>query len=442
MGRKHKKKKNAKVKSVFGLLLCFIALYVLFWNEGRAVKTAKSLKEGRGIIVPVSAESVDPASNGSLVHMAGRVYSPLEAVHDPELMLSFTNVIRLKRETEMYQWRRSGTTRDNDTAYSYKKVWKNKQINSDKFPDEYANPLFFVNNKTISADVIKIGSFKIGYDLSQKIKTDTAIHLNETHFNQLPGVLKEKAVLHKGGLYIAYEETPFPASPQIGDMRIWYSVARPAVMSVIAEQQGNLLSDYQTKAGNFLAILKTGRYNAGQMFAEAVQQNIFMTWMLRFMGIGGMILACRLIFGVFAGRFIAWGKGPFSTVLGLGLSLATISIAWLYYRPLVSVISLAIVGVIAFAAKKYSDKQTHILHRRTFEADILKLAEQKSGRLTIVEVMAEFAVDAETAKNALESFASEGIAEIEITESGVLVYSFYDIRHLAEKESARGVLDA
>ncbi|MCP4353106.1 MAG: hypothetical protein GY795_47250 [Desulfobacterales bacterium] len=56
--------------------------------------------------------------------------------------------------------------------------------------------------------------------------------------------------------------------------------------------------------------------------------------------------------------------------------------------------------------------------------------------------MAEFAADAETAKNALESFANEGISEIQLTDSGVLVYSFYDIRHLAEKESARGVLDA
>ncbi|MCP4353105.1 MAG: hypothetical protein GY795_47245 [Desulfobacterales bacterium] len=98
------------------------------------------------------------------------------------------------------------------------------------------------------------------------------------------------------------------------------------------------------------------------MFAEAVQQNIFMTWMLRFMVTVGMILAFRLIFGVFqesfrnippARYFIAWGKGPFSAVLGLGLSLAAISIAWVYHRPLISVISLAVLAATAFAIKVF-----------------------------------------------------------------------------------------
>jgi hypothetical protein len=38
--------------------------------------------------------------------------------------------------------------------------------------------------------------------------------------------------------------------------------------------------------------------------------------------------------------------------------------------------------------------------------------------------------------------ADRGLAEVEVSESGVLVYSFYDVRHLGEKEAARGVLDA
>ena len=34
------------------------------------------------------------------------------------------------------------------------------------------------------------------------------------------------------------------------------------------------------------------------------------------------------------------------------------------------------------------------------------------------------------------------LAEIEITDSGLLVYTFDDVRRLSEKESARGLLES
>ncbi len=82
------------------------------------------------------------------------------------------------------------------------------------------------------------------------------------------------------------------------------------------------------------------------------------------------------------------------------------------------------------------------LGRQTLSSEILKFAQRKDGKLTTVEVMSEFAVDQDAAQKALEEFHRRGIAEIELTESGVLVYSFYDIRHLPDKDSSRGVLDA
>ena len=52
------------------------------------------------------------------------------------------------------------------------------------------------------------------------------------------------------------------------------------------------------------------------------------------------------------------------------------------------------------------------------------------------------AITPEAAKDALDALALREQAELEITESGVIVYAFHDVRHLEEKSRAKGVLDA
>ena len=54
-----------------GLLLFMAAFPLLFWNEGRAVRRYKTLQEGGGATVSISAESVQAANDGKLVHLAG-----------------------------------------------------------------------------------------------------------------------------------------------------------------------------------------------------------------------------------------------------------------------------------------------------------------------------------------------------------------------------------
>ncbi|MGH1365709.1 MAG: hypothetical protein ACRBF0_19265 [Calditrichia bacterium] len=91
---------------------------------------------------------------------------------------------------------------------------------------------------------------------------------------------------------------------------------------------------------------------------------------------------------------------------------------------------------------KNLNKSRDTLRQKTLEAEILNLAGKKNGKVTVVEVVREFAVETDAAKRALDSLHEQSMAEIELTESGVLVYAFHDIKHLSEKDSSRGVLDA
>jgi hypothetical protein len=82
------------------------------------------------------------------------------------------------------------------------------------------------------------------------------------------------------------------------------------------------------------------------------------------------------------------------------------------------------------------------LRQQTLESEVLRLAAQRQGRLTAVEVATEFAMPPEKAKELLDSLMVRELADIQVTESGVLVYAFHDAMHLQEKPHAKGVLDA
>lgn len=81
------------------------------------------------------------------------------------------------------------------------------------------------------------------------------------------------------------------------------------------------------------------------------------------------------------------------------------------------------------------------LRAQTVESEILRLARRSGGKLTTVEVVSELAIDAEEAGRHLDSLARREIAEIQVSDSGVLVYDFHDLRHLGEKDEAKGLLD-
>jgi len=81
------------------------------------------------------------------------------------------------------------------------------------------------------------------------------------------------------------------------------------------------------------------------------------------------------------------------------------------------------------------------LRQQTIEAEILRLAMQQGGRLTAVEVAAALAMPTESAKATLDGLAEREIADLEITDAGVIVYSFHDARNVGGKHSARGLLE-
>jgi hypothetical protein len=160
---------------VVGIILIIIGIALLFWNEGRAVKTYKTLKEGQGLVVNVAPDAVDEANNGKLVHLSADAVTD-ETLVDQDFGVS-ANAIRLRREVEMYQWKETeksetrkklGGGEETVTTYTYTKEWSGMLNDTANFhePAGHENPSEFpYDSMTLDAEQVAVGAFYLSPDL-------------------------------------------------------------------------------------------------------------------------------------------------------------------------------------------------------------------------------------------------------------------------------------
>jgi hypothetical protein len=87
------------------------------------------------------------------------------------------------------------------------------------------------------------------------------------------------------------------------------------------------------------------------MFKNAISSNSTLTWILRLVGLICCIFGFMLILNPlviigdvvpFIGSILGIGTGLVSSIFGFIVSFITIAIAWLFYRPIISIILIAV----------------------------------------------------------------------------------------------------
>ncbi len=451
--RRQKKRKQGSFP--FGVLIFFGALGVLIWNEGRAIKTARSLEEGSKSVVSVVADTIDAANDGKLVHVSGHLDTPNDAVYDQQLGLAFPQSLKVKREVQMYQWKRESQNKSqskgSNSSYRYVQAWDNNSIDSKNFPPNYQNPSFVVEKQTFLAELIQLGAFTVTSSLMKDVPASAKVVLNDGYFTQSPSLIRRSRTLYNGDLYLSSSRQSEPTSPQIGDMRISLYAAGPMMASIVAQQQGSNLVPYPTKSGIALALLEPGQLQASEMFTQAVQENITMTWMVRGGGFVMMFVALHAMFYALVkifrripivGGMAESGAKIVSGILTIVIVLPTIAISWIVYRPVLGIgLGIAVIPVIVFSVL-YAKKRTVRELQESREKRIMRLAMQQGGKLTVPEVVVGCDMDIEAAQQGLDDLTRKGMAGVEVTDSGVLVYAFSSIQHLDEKASSKDILNS
>jgi hypothetical protein len=110
---------------------------------------------------------------------------------------------------------------------------------------------------------------------------------------------------------------------------------------------------------------------------------------------------------------------------------------------LVVVVLPAIAGIAIIRGIGSGDKKRQaMLRQQTIEAEVMKLAIQQAGKLTALEVATALALPQDETTRALDAMVEREVADIEITDEGVIVYTFQSAKQLGSKDTSRGILDA
>lgn len=338
----------------FGLIAIPACVILLWWNEGRAVTTANSLKEGAAAVVSVAADKVDATNDKKLVHVSGGAKTDA-SIEDPDFGLSVP-ALKLIRQVEIYQWVENkkvekkenvGGSEETKTTYTYEKQWVDAPVSSSEFKmsaDHTNIGELIADSGTFTAEKVTLGAFQVPESLVGRMGGAQILPLKD---QDLADDLKDRAKVHQNTFYFGKD----PAAPAIGDQRVSYEVVKPGDFSIVAAQFGSTFGDYATKAGKPISMIESGVVSAEVMFQNAAAANTLITWIVRFAGFLFMTFGFMAIMRPlsvlgsvmpFIGSIIGMGTGLVSAILAGTISLFVIALAWIAVRPVLGITLLVL----------------------------------------------------------------------------------------------------
>ena len=370
---------------LFGIILFIVAFPLLWWNEGRSVHTAKALKELDANVVSVSADKVQSQYEGKPVHMTAEAVSD-ETMTDPDFGVSAPG-IKLRRKVEMYQWKETEKTKEvkktgggsrKETTYSYDKEWSEEAIDSNSFNSKYRqgheNPgSMRFTTLTKTAAKVSFGRFTLSDALLDQMTNFEPLSLGDDEVIRLEGKIGNQMAIQADTVYLPHKAEspiPAPANPQIGDLRVSFLVIKPTTVSIIAKQTGSTFRKWQSSQakgmGTSVERLVLGSQTAEEIVGQMQSENAMLTWGLRLAGFLLMAFGIGMVFSPlavladvlpFLGDLLRMGIGLFAAAVAASLSLVTIALAWLAYRPLFGAALLAVAAALVVALKMLGSKK-------------------------------------------------------------------------------------
>ena len=373
-----------------GLLMFIIGTCLLWWNEGRTVRTAKAIGDAASHVESVADVSrVDASLNGKLIHASA--FADTKDTLTDDMFGVRELAIRLDRKVEYYQWVENAQTREREkigggkettTTYTYEKKWVDKPVNSAEFKDpqyQSANKVLAeVEERNEMAQHVMFGAYTLPESFVASISGSEPVEVRMTEEQRFtwnerlhmlrPKVNTETSLVHTSAntVYLGLS----PNSPQVGDVRVTFTKVPPADISLIAQVDGSTFKAYRAKNGQSFSRVQMGTVSADEMIEQARSENNMLTWVLRLVGVLLIVIGLKGMFGLlpmlfkvlpFLGSIVDAGVGLVSWILGLAWSLIIIAIAWLVFRPIIgiSLLVLAIAGIVFLKrrGKKNEEKQ-------------------------------------------------------------------------------------
>ena len=332
---------NSFLGILLGPVFVIGAIFLLSWNEGRAVQAIVGLADAAKMVVEVSADTVLPLNEGKLVHVIGPA-TAATPIADTDLNLNFSDQVAVARTVEMYQWKEkkeektennTGGSQTTTTTYTYTKDWTDGPVDSSSFahPEGHQNPAMPFTSSRYTATDAKLGGFTLDSETLGLIDLPSPLKPAPPQ-----GWSESGANLYKGAN---------PATPSIGDVRVHYtSLPAGTTISVLAQQSRDGFAPFTTGNGYQVQLARIGNAPAGLMIAEKKKAESTLTWILRGVGALVMFIGFSMFFAPlstlasiipFLGSLVRGATMAFAFVLTIPVTLITIALAWLAFRPII-----------------------------------------------------------------------------------------------------------
>ena len=349
---------NSIKATLMGFVIIIGATILLWWNEGRAVKTADMLEDAQGACVEMpNPDKMDKSLDGELV-CGTAMANTEEVLTDTDFGIS-ENAISLSRKVEYFQWVEHSESKSEDklggkeettTTYTYKQEWVSSPVNSGDFKDPaYQNKNYtwtVVENQDLWAEKVTFGAYVLNESLIHSISSTEAVELNvneqllqsmdksvadtyarikglPTPVNQAnaavaPVAQTEPAAatadslqtaiadsisqnnkvdleyVHQAGNVIYYGRSM--NAPEVGDVRITFEKTVPAKVTVVSVVDGNTFKPFVASNKKKFQTLRMGKKSIEEIFEEENENNTMWTWILRIVGILLVISGFKSLF--------------------------------------------------------------------------------------------------------------------------------------------------
>lgn len=379
---------------LLGFLMLIAGTVLLWWNEGRTVKTSDANKEAYEATTLVSDLSTfDNTLNGKMIFSSG-LATTNDSIVDHEFNIG-ANAIKLIRTVEYYQWEehasstskdKFGGSQETTTTYTYEKKWVSSVQNSAEFKDpDYKNKNFTlstIESETFLAPNVTIGAYKIPDFLSSQISgaQDIYVQLSKEKIQAFNATAKnilqcKTNILEKpyqpNGEYVHVSGNQVylganPSDPAIGDVRITFQKVMPTNVSIWAKVTNNTFEEYISDNGYKVSAISMGVQSLDKTFQDEQDANSITAWIFRLIGALLVIYGLKGIFNIlvillkvipFLSSIANFGANLICAIVGIIWSLIVIAIAWIFYRPLLAILLLAAAGALIFFLVKRSKEK-------------------------------------------------------------------------------------
>ena len=370
-----------------GILLFLAGTALLWWNEGRAVKTEKMLDEaGSAYVEMENPNKKDASLEGELI--CGTALATTEdSLSDAQFGIG-AKAISLTRKVEYYQWVEHSQEKKEDklggkevttTTYTYSKEWVSRPVESAQFKDPaYQNKnmvLTTIEDAEQYAENVSWGAYKLNESLIHSISSREGLDLaiaedllkqfdqsTKTAYERFYGVQKNqqpaeqpaetaavsdsaKAVndsinnaianaenkkdfeyIHQASNVLYYGKVP--GSPEVGDVRVTFEKVVPAKVTVMAVVDGDSFKPFKAKNGKRFQTLVMGKKSGDEIIEAEKEANNMWTWALRIIGILMVIGGLKGIFGFVETilKVVPFIAGIFGW--GVGLVCTVVGVVW------------------------------------------------------------------------------------------------------------------